>query len=409
MITIDTQRIGKTTILTLNGRMDSASKIKLEQVVERERDLDSTLILNLEQVDYISTAGLKILRAIKENNGDVHIAQPSRRVQEVLQITGLNSQYNLYPQQVQAIHAVSPVVNAHTHLELGWLDEWRPNVTGKEFTDWIINTLGKVRTMLGTSLKTVSQVAIEKGIQSLIDSGTTTVCDISSTGLSIEPLLNSGLQGIIYLEVLGITDEQANERFTLAKTMIDKWRPKERNGMKLGLSIHSPYSSLTKFWKDWLAYAQKEDLPVCIHAAESPAEAEFLLKGTGTIADFSRKLGVPFTAPNKSPIAYLEDVGALALKPMLIHAVEVDDADIKRIKDNDCSVVHCPRSNIRLQCKRMPLEKYLDAGVKVYLGTDSLGSSPSLNVLDELEVAVALHYGKVDPSKIEALVYQSLP
>ena len=409
MITIDTQRIGKTTILTLSGRMDSASKIELEKVVKREQDLGTTIILNLEDVDYISTSGLKILRSIKENNGEVHIAQPSRRIQEVLQITGLNSHYNLYRQQLQAIHAISPVVNAHTHLELGWLDEWRPNVTGREFADWIINTVGTVGRSLGTARPTVSQVAVEKGIESLIESGTTTVCDISSLGLSIEPLFNSGLKGIVFIEVIGVNQEQAEEKFAFAKEMIEKWRPKERNGMRIGLSIHSPYSIQPKFWKDWLKYVEKEALPLCIHVAESPAEAEFFLHGTGSVAVQNKTFEMDFESPKKSPVAYLEDIGALALKPMLIHGVEVNDDDIQRIKTNDCVVVHCPRSNIRLKCNRMPLEKYLDAGVKVYLGTDSLGSSPSLNVLDELEVAVALHYGKVAPEKIEALIYQSLP
>jgi cytosine/adenosine deaminase-related metal-dependent hydrolase len=57
----------------------------------------------------------------------------------------------------------------------------------------------------------------------------------------------------------------------------------------------------------------------------------------------------------------------------------------------------------------MPLEKYLAQGVPVYLGTDSLSSSPSLDVLDELEVAAALHYGKVQPEIIERLIHQPLP
>jgi cytosine/adenosine deaminase-related metal-dependent hydrolase len=57
----------------------------------------------------------------------------------------------------------------------------------------------------------------------------------------------------------------------------------------------------------------------------------------------------------------------------------------------------------------MPLEKYLEQGVPVYMGTDSLGSTPSLNVLDEVETAVALHWDRVKPEAIEKLLYQEMP
>lgn len=409
MITINTQRLGKTTILSLKGRMDSASKANLLGAVERELDRKSQIILNLEGVDYLSTSGLKILRKLDDETGSVRIAEPSRRVREVLQITGLNDQYTLYPKQTQAIRAVNPIVNAHTHLEFGWLDDLRPNVIGEDFTDWILNSVGKASRALGSARNTVTQVAVEKGIQALIDSGTTTVCDISTLGLSIEPLFDSGLDGIIYIEVLGLREEQAQERFAHAKSLLETWRSKERNGMRLGLSIHSPYSIAPKFWTPWLDFARKEALPLCIHVAESLAEHDLLTKGTGAFADYMKTLNLDFTLPQKSPIAYLEDIGALDLKPLLIHGVQVDDADIQRIKQHHCTMVHCPRSNLRLQCGRMPLEKYLDADIPVYLGTDSLGSSPSLNVLDELEVAIALHHGKVDPAKIEALIYTPLP
>jgi len=92
-----------------------------------------------------------------------------------------------------------------------------------------------------------------------------------------------------------------------------------------------------------------------------------------------------------------------------VHTIHVAQEDVLRIAANDCSVVHCPRSNLRLQCGRMPLEAFLAAGVPVYLGTDSRASCPSLDIRDELEVAVALHHGKVSPEAIEAMLRRPLP
>ena len=44
---------------------------------------------------------------------------------------------------------------------------------------------------------------------------------------------------------------------------------------------------------------------------------------------------------------------------------------------NSVPVAHCPRSNKETGVGRMPLKKFLDAGITVGLGTDSLASSPS--------------------------------
>ena len=410
MIDIATRRIGNTTLLALTGRMDSTSKQTLMEVITREISRpDQQIALDLADVSYISTSGLKILRQIYEETGAVRLVQPSERVSEVLQITGLNSVYQFFNSQLQAIHAISPIVNAHTHLELGWLDEFRPDVTGQAFFDWILNTVSTARKALGNRLEAVSKEAAVKSVQKLIAQGTTTVCDITTTGASLAPLIHSDLKGVVYVEVLGLTKEDGEARLKKARELIDEWRPKERkDGVKIGLSLHSPYTVLPDLWHDALDYVRDENLPLCIHAAESPAEYDFFTKGTGEIAEANIKLGMDFESPKVTPIAYLEDIGALDLRPLLVHAVHVDDEDITRIVANECSVVHCPRSNLRLRCGRMPLEKYVAANVPVYLGTDSLGSSPSLNVLDEIEVAVALHHGKVEPEKIKQMAHRPL-
>jgi 5-methylthioadenosine/S-adenosylhomocysteine deaminase len=131
--------------------------------------------------------------------------------------------------------------------------------------------------------------------------------------------------------------------------------------------------------------------------------------GTGPVGETNKRHQMDFPSPHMSPIQYLEESGALELKPLLVHVVHVDDGDIQRIKRSDSAVVHCPRSNLRLRCGRMPLEKFVASHVPVYMGTDSLGSSPSLDVRDEIEVAVALHWGRVPPAEIVALARKPMP
>jgi anti-anti-sigma factor len=405
MIEMEILRVGKLTVLQLQGRMDSASYRHILDVVEREIERSGRqVILDLSQVEYISTLGLKVLRRMEEL-GEVRIAKPSTRVREVLQITGLDATYKTFPTSTAAIYNLTPVVNAHTHLEMGWLDDYRPGVTGESFTKWILGTVGTVSRMLGTMREKVSIAAAERGVEKLIAAGTTTVGDISRYGASIEPLLKAGMRGVIYLEVLGINAEHGKEFLTNVRTQIERWGAKLTGDLKLGLSIHSPYSVTRDVWKEALKLSSDEGLPLCIHAAESPEEREFFLNGNGAVAEHIKTLGMDLKSPGMTPIAYLEDLGALAQKPLLVHCVQVDTDDVKRIKASGSRVVHCPRSNLRLRCGRMPLEKFLAADVPVYLGTDSLGSSPSLNILDEMEVAVALHHGQVEAHEVERLVY----
>ncbi len=106
---------------------------------------------------------------------------------------------------------------------------------------------------------------------------------------------------------------------------------------------------------------------------------------------------------------YLAALGVLAAKPLFIHAVQVSEADIDMISQAGCAVVHCPRSNERLLCGRMPLERYLAAGVPVYLGTDSRASSPDLDIQSEARFAQKLHADLISPEDIDRLVSKYFP
>ncbi|MBZ0277227.1 MAG: anti-sigma factor antagonist [Anaerolineae bacterium] len=412
MLDVHVSRLGQIGIIEITGRLDSLGATVLERTLTAEMFKGNTrLILDCANVEYISSSGLKLLKNLYQLQGEVRLSRPSERVRDVLQIIGLDNVFQLYDTRLAAIHAVSPVVNAHTHLELSWLAEYLPPITGSSFVDWMGGLVEHILRMRQGKWEPVYRQAVEAGIEALIASGTTVVGDISSTGMSIEPLLESGLRGIVFVEILGFTPDHATRQLAWARGLIEKWRPHERNGMRIGLGLHAPYSVHPELWKNALDYARAEALPLTIHVAESLAEYAYLTQGRGDFVDeYYTRLDAPtIPPPGVSPVRYLEDIGALALKPLLAHAIQVDADDIRRIRDSGAAVVHCPRSNLRLQCGKMPLVDYLAAGVPVYLGTDSLASSPSLNVFDEAETAAALHYGEVTAAEIEALLHQPLP
>jgi anti-anti-sigma factor len=210
---ISKTKIGLTDLLKISGRIDSINADAIHETINNDISYeDPNLVIDMEAVDYMSAAGLRILKGLKEKSGHVRIASPSKRVREVLQITGLDAVYEVYESRMAAIHAVQPVTNAHTHLELSALADKCPDVAGQDFVDWIINGVDKNIRDLGNTTERVFTKAVEQSIQALIDAGVTMVGDITNSGVSIEPLLKSGLHGMVYVEYIGTDPSQARTK-----------------------------------------------------------------------------------------------------------------------------------------------------------------------------------------------------
>ena len=303
------------------------------------------------------------------------------------------------------------LTNAHTHLELTALARLCP----REPTE-LLSWLGKVLWARWWTSERKIRKGIERGIADLEACGTTFLGDISSTGLSLEPLSRSNLKGSVFLEVLGLNKEKALQKLAETQSAILAFRRRSRNpGLQVGLSLHAPYSCHPELLKAGAAWCRQEKVPLCLHAAEAPFETEWLL--SGKISRGPRSLrwvgkGIknrPFGFPGLRPIPYLASLGVLAARPLLVHAVQVTAEDIGIIRESGCAVVHCPRSNYLLSGGRMPLELYLEENIPVYLGTDSLASSPSLDVREEAVFAQKVHSGRVSPDRIEKLLEQPFP
>lgn len=282
-----------------------------------------------------------------------------------------------------------------------------PDQKGEPFTPWILKLIMRRRQFREAGEEEAStRAAIDEGIRALLAAGATHVGDISQTGLSIEPLLDSGLAGVVYLEVIGANREQAMASFARARHLLEKHRPHERNGLRIGLSPHAPYSTHADAFRQVTDYCLREGVPMCIHLAESPAEIE-AFSGRGPFFDLAEKIGADVSdlslPAGVSPTAYLDSLGVLDARPLLVHVVQVSDADLDLLARSGAKVAHCPRSNRLLQCGRMPLEKMLARNIPVALGSDSLASSPSLDVREEAKAAIILHGNHVPAAAITAL------
>ena len=78
--------------LLLAGRLDSAAAPEVEEIVLQVAERFDKVILNMAQLDYISSAGLRILKllymALKRKDGELEIKNANKLVMEVFEMTG---------------------------------------------------------------------------------------------------------------------------------------------------------------------------------------------------------------------------------------------------------------------------------------------------------------------------------
>jgi cytosine/adenosine deaminase-related metal-dependent hydrolase len=145
-----------------------------------------------------------------------------------------------------------------------------------------------------------------------------------------------------------------------------------------------------------------------MHLAESGAEVEFLATGNGSWGGFLGRRGlghVAFTPSGQSPVQYAESMGILHPALVAAHCVQADDADLALLARRHVAVALCPRSNLRLGVGLPRLEAMRAAGVRLCLGTDSLASADSLDLMEDVAV-LRKAFPAVEPASFVTMATQ---
>jgi 5-methylthioadenosine/S-adenosylhomocysteine deaminase len=222
-----------------------------------------------------------------------------------------------------------------------------------------------------------------------VRAGITCVGDASDSAMmSMGALREVGLRGVVFQESFGPDPRLVRENLTNLKAKVDELRSVENELVKVGVSPHAPYTVCGPQLELIADYAGAEKLPLMMHAAESRAEEEFLREGRGLFADGLAKRGIEWTPPGISTIQYLKRLGLLDCQPLLAHCIRVDQEDIETLRETGSKVAHCPKSNAKLGHGRAPLVSFLNAGVIVGLGSDSVASNNTCDLLEEARFAV---------------------
>jgi 5-methylthioadenosine/S-adenosylhomocysteine deaminase len=275
------------------------------------------------------------------------------------------------------------LINTHTHLELTGFEG---RVSEPNFATWI-----RRLTELKAARSSAEFVeAARHGLATCFAAGVTTVADTGDSGAVITALAEAGGAGFAYQEVFGPHPAQAKESLTGLQTRVDELRPLASERVRIGVSPHAPYTVSGELYRAVSDWARKEQLPVAVHVAESPAESELLLRGTGVFAEAWRDRGIPPPPFRGTPIRWLAEHGVLSERTLCIHAVQVDESDTEQLASSGAAVAHCPQSNRAHGHGDAPLRLLLERGIRVGLGTDSVVSVGRLDLLAEARAARAL-------------------
>ncbi|MGD2163117.1 MAG: STAS domain-containing protein [Anaerolineales bacterium] len=105
---IQTQEHKRVVVVSVSGRIDSATAGEFEDVLnEFTQHGKNNLVLDLSEVDFISSAGLRVLvtarKAVKSAGGEIVFADSSEQVIETLEIAGLDVLFEQYPDRETAV------------------------------------------------------------------------------------------------------------------------------------------------------------------------------------------------------------------------------------------------------------------------------------------------------------------
>lgn len=289
-------------------------------------------------------------------------------------------------------------INCHSHLELSVMRGFLDNVED-DFFRWLITlSVTRDQKLTAQDIETSAILGVIEGARA----GVTCFGDIGRYGKAgFEALKKIGLRGVAFQETeFSPFNEKAAEDFEKLKEKFLHLKSTETKLVKAGISPHAPYTVSRKLFELITDYALSENIKISIHASESQSEEDLMVYGNGAMADFYQARNIPWSTPNLSSIQYLSDIGVLKAKPLLAHCIRTNEKDFELIAESGSGIAHCPKSNAKFGHRVAPFEKFLDKKLRVGLGSDSVASNNSCDILEEARFAALMARAREDKKRL---------
>ena len=262
------------------------------------------------------------------------------------------------------------LVNAHTHVAMTLL---RGYADDKPLESWLREDIWPAEAELEPE---DIRAGTELGAIEMIRSGTTAFADMYFEIPEIAAAVDAaGMRAVLGYGAITIGKDEAAAREDVARSL-DVAR--EFDGAADGRisTAFEPHSLTTaggEYLREIVSEVREAGVPIHYHANETRDEVDPIVEERGV-----------------RPLEYAADLGLLREGDFIAHGVHLDETEIDLLAETGAAVVHCPASNMKLASGMAPVQRLLDAGVTVALGTDGAASNNDLDVFDELRDAAML-------------------
>lgn len=183
-----------------------------------------------------------------------------------------------------------------------------------------------------------------------------------------------GMRAVIGMTVLDFPTRYAADADDCIRKGLDA-RDRWTKHPLIGFSFapHAPYTVSDIGLERIVQLAHELECPVHMHVHETREE----------IDDGVAKYGT-------RPLARLEKLGLLDTDFIAVHGVHLDIHEIDTLAAHNCSVAHCPTSNMKLASGIAPARTMLERRLRIGLGTDGAASNNRLDLFQEMRHAALL-------------------
>ncbi|MBW3089605.1 amidohydrolase family protein [Bifidobacterium miconisargentati] len=279
------------------------------------------------------------------------------------------------------------LINAHTHLQYTNMAEVGQG-SYSSFRDW---ELGFNPVYEHLCQEGDWKQSAEQGARMMVEAGVTAAADIVTDPEAAGALASQGMHGVAYWEVMDWHNDDWR-KVGVRELVRHLGRMRQEDLPSIGISPHAPYTLETAPFVDLPDIARQLDMRLHIHLAETPMEAgdrETTLSTYSAASwrdqDWTSYQQLREAGQGASAIQFLDQLGSLGPDVHIAHGVWADTEDRRILRQRGVGVALCPRSNrITVTGRDAPIREYLEEGNLLAVGTDSLSSSPSLDVLDDV-------------------------
>jgi 8-oxoguanine deaminase len=153
--------------------------------------------------------------------------------------------------------------------------------------------------------------------------------------------------------------------------------------VQIALAPCSPFSVTTSLMSATAALAEKLDVRLHTHLAETEDENKFCEQMHGC-----------------RPLDYLEQCGWLNARTWLAHGIHFNAVEMKRLAQAKTTISHCACSNQILASGCCPVCDMEEAGVRIGLGVDGSASNDGSNLMQEVRAAFLLQRARYGVGRV---------